>query len=532
VENQQEPSFRDLVELIRKGLLLALLVAVSTSVATYLLSTRLDPTYRARATLLASQPSTDTSSFGVSLVTAPPVDVAAYEAAATSSPVLRTAMTEAGLQADEPQELASFRKRMKVRTEETRLSSLVHVEVEGEDPAAITSETNAIARSLLGWDTNRATRNLENIISTLEAQMVALDSQISDARGIGTEEALEQLEALQNLRADLAVLLNSARALRNSAVGRLEILEPALVPLEPVAPSPVRNAALAFVLGVFLTYGLLLLRDALDVRIKGTEDLARTSKLPVLAEFPKQTGVRRLPREASGYLRTNLHFLTASAHPKVILVTSSNSSHGKSSVALSLAESLARNDHRTLLVDADLRKPVLGAEYGLDPRRQPALQVHLENPHHELAPARVAIDKNTFLDVIPSFESAADPSELLSRGFQSFLRRQSERYDAIVIDSAPILPVADTLTMAPHVTGVVFAVSLADADRRFVSASLELLERLGVRLLGTVATNLGAERARNGKAYGYGYGYGSGHALEETPKTGDTRPVPGPASVG
>lgn len=516
-------TFRDLFDLIRRGLLLAIIVGVAAATAAYFLSEQLDPTYRARATLLASQPAS-AGSFGVTLVTAPPVDVTAYRTAATSSPVLREALERLGQATDDPAAIEEFSERINVRTESTNVSSLVHVEVEGEDPVEIAAQAQAVADSLLLWDRQRATSNLQNIVGTLEAEIAALDSQITEAGATDSVGAADQLSALQELRADRTMQLNSARALRNSAIGRLEILEPAQVPLEPVAPQPIRNAALAFVLGVFLVYGLMLLRDALDTRLRGTEDLANTSGLPVLAEFPRQPGQRRLPREAASYLRTNLLFQTASDHPKVILVTSSVSSQGKSSVALSLAESLARNEHRTLLIDADLRKPVMGKEYNLDSRIIPPLRTHLENPHEEFSPAHVAIDRNVSLDVIPSYDAAPNPSELLSQGFVSFLKRQMEQYDCIVIDSAPVLPVADTLTLAPHATGLVFAVSMADADRRSVQAALDLLGRIGVRILGTVATHVTKGQAGRGEGYGYGYGYGPDEEAAVA-GTGNRRPA-------
>ncbi|HZW27798.1 MAG TPA: polysaccharide biosynthesis tyrosine autokinase, partial [Trueperaceae bacterium] len=327
--------------------------------------------------------------------------------------------------------------------------------------------------------------------------------------------APDQLEGLRTLRAERANQLNAARALLTSAVGLLEVLEPAVPPLEPVAPRPVRNAALAFVLGTFLVYGLVLLRDALDTRFRGGEDLVRSTNLPLLAEFPRMApGTRLLPREASSYLRTNLTFATSASHPKVLLVTSAGAAQGKTSVACSLAESFARNDYRTLVVDADLRKPMVAQVFGVEPGaarlggRTLSVRQLLEDPTLEGGPATVRLGGGT-LDVLPQFGSAPSPTELLSRGFATMLNRFKDDYDVIVVDTPPMLPVADTLTMAPHTTGVVLAVSLPDTDRRSVGAAIDLLERIGVRMLGLVATNIEKTTGRAGE-YGYGYGYGYG----------------------
>jgi capsular exopolysaccharide synthesis family protein len=293
----------------------------------------------------------------------------------------------------------------------------------------------------------------------------------------------------------------------------------------------VRSAALAFVLGLFLVYGLILLRDALDTRVRDSDDLAKVTGLPVLAEFPRLPGgSRRLPREASSYLRTNVMFATTDAHPAVILVTSPQESEGKSSVALSLAESFARNDHRTLLVDADLRKPVVGREYGLDPRAVTPLRTWLDHPIEPPTPAQVVLGSGTTLDVIPSFEPAPAPTELLGRGFLEALEGWRKEYDVIVIDSAPVLPVADTLTIAPLCTGTLLVASADGTDRRRLKAAVTLLQRIGVRVLGSVATNLpSATPTRDGYGYGYGYGYGATEAeaksaVSVTPPTSPNEP--------
>src|SRR5690625_6041889 len=99
------------------------------------------------------------------------------------------------------------------------------------------------------------------------------------------------------------------------------------------------------------------------------------------------------------------------------------------------------------------------------------------------------------------------------------LDRLAPNYDVVILDSAPVLPVADTLAIAPHTDGIIFAASLLDSDRRSITAALELLQRLGLNLLGIVATNV-PESARSGQSavgYGYGYGYGAAARSEADP---------------
>jgi capsular exopolysaccharide synthesis family protein len=228
-----------------------------------------------------------------------------------------------------------------------------------------------------------------------------------------------------------------------------------------------------------------------------------------MAEFPKHkqpSGTYRLSREATSHLRTDVHHATADARPKIILVTSAAAGEGKTSVALSLATSFAINQIRTLLIEADMRRPVLGHVLNLSPIHHHPLQRHLENPFEtegRYTPASVAVNATDKLDVVPTFEPTASPAELLSYGFSACLKKWGEAYDVIIIDSPPVLPVADALTIAPLCTGAILVASMKRSDRRQVQTALSLLQRHGVRVLGTVANRVSAPP--RGEAYGYAY---------------------------
>lgn len=525
MENQTEPNLNDLFQLLRRGLLFALAVAVGAGGLTYLLSKRITPEYDSTVTLLASRPNSNPqANFGVSLVTAPVIDTSAYQAAAKSYPVLTHALELLGEHDPSAKTVADFAKLIGVKVETAQQSSLLRMTVRDADPDLAARAANALGAALLGWDEARAKQNLQVVINTLESQVVAFDSEIASllSQPDGGLTAASQVEGLRTLRAERTMQLNAVRALSASAVGLLEVLEPARPALSPSRPQPARNAALAFVLGIFLVYGLILLRDALDTRFRGADDVLRSTDYPVLGEFPRlPSATTRLPHEATGYLRTNVMFATAQDLPKVILVTSAHPTEGKTTVAVGLAESFARNDYRTLLIDADMRKPLASTRLSLTPAStgfSPTLRAYLEDPLRTEEPVHVDVDGVHF-DMIPSFEPAPAPTELISRSFASVLHRFKGQYDAIIIDSPPTLPVADAMTLAPHATGVVLAVSLPAADRRAVRATLDLLDRIGVRILGTVITNVEPSRSLGGtRGYGYGYGYGYG-PIEKTETT-------------
>lgn len=523
MEYQSEPTLADLIALLRRGLVFALAVAVGAGLLTYFLSKRTTPEYDSTTTLLASKPGNTQGTFGVSLVTAPAVDPNAYQAAAKSYPVLSEALTALGGVNPSAQMVADFAELVTVRVESAQQSSLLRVTVRDADPELAARAANALGSALLRWDEARAKQNLQAVIDTLESQVGAFDEEMAALAAQNADGSLTgQIDGLRSLRTDRSMQLNAVRALRASAVGLLEVLEPAMPALEPSRPQPLRNAALAFILGIFLVYGLILLRDAMDTRFRGAEDLVRTTELPVLGELPRlPSGVTRLPHEATGYLRTNVQFATAQDLPKVIVVTSPQPAEGKTTVALGLAESFARNDYHTLFIDADMRKPQASERLGLTRARMivdgaVTLQDYLEDPTRGEKPMTVQVDRVT-LDLIPTFEPASAPTELLSRSFASVLQRFGERYDAIIIDTPPTLPVADALAIAPHVTGIILAISQPTTDKRSVNTTLSLLERVGVRILGTAITNVEQTSAQGKRGYGYGYGYGYGNVPESTP---------------
>ncbi len=476
----EEPSLSDLFLLLKRGLWISLAVAVTLAAITFFLSRAQPPTYQAEVILLASQPSADLGNFGISLVTAPPIDPSSYQTIALSTPVLNDARHILGGAPLTEKQLS-----VSVEGQLSSPSSLINIEATDHNAARAAAIANAVGQALLNWDVKRASQNLSQIVATLEQQVTNLSNQIRALQSSG-QATQDQINGLITLRAEKQSSLSSARALSTSAIGLLDIVEPATAPKKPVAPNPKRYAAIAFVLGLFLSYGVLLFRNALDTRIRGSEELDRQTALLVLAEFPDAAKAGQGFREATGYLRTSLTFAGGDTYPKVFLVTSTVPDGDKSRISLNLASSFARGDHRTLLVDADLRQPTLSALTGLDGTSTPPLYAYLSS-QQALKPAYMTVSKTRQLDIIPSHTVAAAPTELLD-GFKGALEAWREHYDIIVIDAAPLLTTADTLAIAPLTTGVVVAVNLQQSDRRNIREALALLPPLGARVLGLVTT--------------------------------------------
>ena len=506
----------DLFRFIKRGLLIALLVSGAAAALAYYHASSQPAVYETRATVIASQGGADLRAIGVSPVMAPPLDVSAYRAALFSDPVLAQAANLTGIAEPTASDLRGMRSGVSVRSEVDRNSSLIHIDVQDGSPTRASDRANALANALVQWDRQRAGRTLTQGMEILDSRIAAVTDEIRALQVAGG--AQDEIDGLIRERAELQNNLNVMRTLSTAVMSYLDVMQPAPVG-RSVSANVILNSALAFMLGLVVTYGVLLLRSALDTRLRNVEDLANVTGMPILAEFPKlPKNIRRMPPEASSYLRTNLLFATSDVDPKVIMVTSANTGEGKSSVALSLAESFARNDYNTLLVDADLRMPVMAQEYHLDERRYASFLQHLEHPHERFEPARVAINLTQHLDVVPTFQGPGSPAELLSRHFRDWLDIWRREYDVIVLDSAPLLAVADALTIAPLCTGSVLVASQEASDRRSVKNAVELLQRLGVRVLGVAATHVTEKTSQRGvHAYGYGYGYGYGKDSGDAP---------------
>jgi Mrp family chromosome partitioning ATPase len=176
------------------------------------------------------------------------------------------------------------------------------------------------------------------------------------------------------------------------------------------------------------------------------------------------------------------------------LVTSPKSEEGKTTVSLQLAESLARHGHRTLLVDADFRRPTVAKRYRI-PAGHDSLLDHLETPEDH-APTQVTVAGAT-LDVIPNFKASSGPP--LSRRLAGCLDLWKGTYDVIILDSAPLLPVADSFALAPLCTHAVLVANLRRSDRRSSHTAAERLSAMGIPLVGVVVMRV--KQRLNGRQY-------------------------------
>lgn len=478
---------------IRRGLVPALLSALVVGMLVYVVSRQLPKQYDARASLLIAQNNPDFRSLGIPTASVPVLDSSAYRKAALSGPAIQEAMTILGVPKEEQttKAIENFRETVTIHVEPAEDSSLLDIIISGDTAENAALRTNALAQAVVNWEQRRASDSIVRAIDSLKEQIDMLSQQISSMQVDGVSQ--DQIAGRINLRTQQQDQLAITEALRDSARGLVSILEPALEPSSPVAPRPVLNTIVAAVLTGLLSYGLMHLRDTLDTRLTGSDDIAKQSGLPVLASFAKlPPQSRQLPNEGVSYLRTNLLYSTPATSSHIVLVTSSKQDEGKSSVAVSLAENFARNNYHTLLVDADLRNPEIAKVYNMKVERldHTSLETWLRNPLTAREVVRMPLDEQHHLYVIPSFGFSSQTSGLLSVSFHDCLESWRKEYDVIVIDSTAVLEAADTLAIAPLATSTLMVVNQQKTSRRDLKNGLELLKRIGVRLAGVVATDI------------------------------------------
>ena len=302
-------------------------------------------------------------------------------------------------------------------------------------------------------------------------------------------------------------------------IGKIRVIETAIVPKDPFKPRKMLWLATAGLFGLFLGLALALLRGILDDTIKTPLDLEQAALIPALTVLPRVKGKKRLSAmeidepnamfsEGIRTLRTSLLLADMSRKRKRILVTSAVPGEGKTSVALNLAMSIGQLE-RVLLIDADLRKPTVGTRLSLPPDSKGIVDLFTG-----AADLQSCIQRHVKgnIDVLSCLKPPPNPLELIgSERFVQLLDRIGENYDRVVIDSPPCQPVSDSLLLGRCVDAVIFLVKADSTPRQLVATAIKSLRQAGAPLIGAVL-NEADTRRRSGFAYGYYYyqgGYGS-----------------------
>ena len=300
----------------------------------------------------------------------------------------------------------------------------------------------------------------------------------------------------------------------------------------PISPNTKRNLALGAAVGLLLGIALAVLRDRLDNTIKGRREIESISGKALVGTIPFDKERKTHPAvnfqdlaqsssaEAFRELRTNLQFLEVDHPPRVIVVTSAIPSEGKTTTAVNLAISLAEAGHHVALVEGDLRRPRVSKYLGL------IGSVGLSTVLAGQAKVDEVLQPTKYegLQAMASGPIPPNPSELLgSEASRALLVELRSKFDYVIIDGAPLLPVTDSAVLTTHADGALLVTRYGHTKNNELARAIGNLDTIGAHILGVV---LAMTPSRKGDMYSYSYNYTADTNLPKQV----TPPVPAPAS--
>lgn len=300
---------------------------------------------------------------------------------------------------------------------------------------------------------------------------------------------------------------------------RMEVLEPALRAESPARPRKDKTMALALVFGLVIGGGLAVTRDWIDQTVRSADEIAATFGLPILGvvpAMPRRQSVRTRGRkvflqpasreaEAFRIVRTALFFGTPKEGANTMLITSPASGDGKSTMVSNLGIAFARAGQKTLILDADFRKPIQHVIFGLDNRKR-CLRGVLEGTlklEEAIQPTQIE-----GLSLLTCGHSVSNPAEVLNdRPFAELLIRLLETYDRILVDAPPATAITDAQILSALCDFTVLVLRADSSTRRITQRAIDALQGVGGCVLGVVMNQV----RRNGYRYGYYGGHGGSY---------------------
>ncbi|QYJ03945.1 polysaccharide biosynthesis tyrosine autokinase [Nocardioides panacisoli] len=279
---------------------------------------------------------------------------------------------------------------------------------------------------------------------------------------------------------------------------------------DQVSPMTVINLVAASLIGLVAGVGLAIARELLDRTVRTADHVAEVTDSPVLASIGYDGDLRKSPvltdlggfaarTEAFRLLRTNLRFIDLDHQPRCIVISSAVPGEGKTVTSTNLAVALAQTGRRTLIIDADLRRPRVASTLGLDP----AVGMTTALVGKTEIDDAIQIHEPSGLHVLASGAKPPNPTEILqSKITQDLIRRLRGSYDIVIIDAPPLLPVADASVLATLADGLIMVIRHGKTTRDQVEEAAHRIERVAGKLYGVVV-NMVAKRAVGSYYYYY-----------------------------
>ncbi|CAG0948324.1 partial tyrosine-protein kinase Etk/Wzc, partial [Anaerolineae bacterium] len=527
-------ELRQYFALFRKWVWLVILLSALAAGSSYFYSLQIRPIYRAETTVLVGQSVQNQNPY-VDAVQVATNFAGAYALLATQPTVLQA--TAEAIQWQQPWQNLYFKVAAKAGG-----SQLIQISVTDTDPAQAKLIADEVAHQLiLKGPIGAQQQQSEEQRAFVNAQLGQIKAQVETAQksltNLTSQAAIEndpiklnelnaRSSALQSKIADWQKNYASlSQLLLTNSNLFVTVLAPAQEPKTPVSPNIPQNVLFAAIAGAVLAGGVAFLLEYLDDTIKDADDAQRVMGVSMLGAIMRIAGVHqpadnlvtfKHPRspisEAYRVLRTNLRFSGIENPTGALVVTSAGPGEGKTTTAANLAVTMAQGGRRVVLLDTDLRRPMIHKVFGF------SNEVGLSSLFLGDAPTLASVMQPTeipTLRVITSGPLPPNPAEVLDSALmKQVLRELREQSDMVILDSPPTLAVADASILGAQCSGAVLVVDAgrtrSDASRR----ALQSLKQTGTKVLGVVLNKLSTRRAS-----GYSYYYYYSSKDKETKKT-------------
>ena len=363
-------------------------------------------------------------------------------------------------------------------------------------------------------------QSLNNIKSANEITLNNLNREDSRIRGQiysapGKERQFRDIKRQQDIKESLYLYLLEKREETAITLGmstsNAKIIDYAYTNNDPVSPKKNVIYLAAILIGLFVPVSFIYVKNLLDTKVHSKDDLQKLIKAPYLGDIPKSDKKHLMVQkvdyspkaEAFRIIRSNINFMLQSKKNscKTLFVTSTTAQEGKSHTSTNLAKSFSFSEKKVLLIETDIRVPRVNDYLDINPDK--GLTDYISDKSLSISDVTLSVEDNAFLDVIPSGTIPPNPAELLmSDRINELFDIAKQSYDYIVVDTAAVGLVTDTLLISDHADMFIYVVSVNNIDKRQLHIAQTLydekrLPNMALLLNGTV------------KKKGYGYGYGN-----------------------
>lgn len=368
--------------------------------------------------------------------------------------------------------------------------------------------------STLATGIRNSIRNQYDIAVKQEAQLAGTVGQLKGATlaeqqlGIRYNILKREVDTNRELYNGLLQRFKEVSAEAGVTSNNISIVDRADPPLLPISPRPFVNLMLALLVGVLVAAAVVAVRELFKDGVRAPEELETRFGLPLLGHVPRVSRAavasaelanpRSLVAEAYQAIRTSVELSTVGGTPKSLLVTSSRPGEGKSTTALVMARDAARAGRKVLLIDADMRRPSLHMLLEVD--KDPGLSSFLTQ---QIPAETIIVETDTpGLFFMPAGPKPPNPAELVSgAGIRALLKYLSERYDQIIIDSPPVLGLADAPRLASIVDATMLVVEANKSQRGAIDSAIRRLHAAHAHLIGAVLVKFDIKKADFGSEY-------------------------------